>query len=138
MGVHGSWLAVDSVLTAAGLRERPGEARAPRSLPCSYSPAERNTGCGTAGGVGAVRSSGGGDAGESFSIGGVDDSKAVKECAARLVDELKVDPSVASRFARARQGDFSRAQPFLQADLAWRALKTPVLNPEPRPLNPEP
>lgn len=43
-----------------------------------------------------------------------------------LVEELQVDLSVALRFARARQGDFTKAKPFLQADLVWRAMKTPV------------
>jgi len=54
-------------------------------------------------------------------------SSAVETCAAALVAELKVDPKVALRFARARQGNFSKAEPFLRADLAWRAQKTPVI-----------
>ncbi|KAJ1468269.1 CRAL-TRIO domain-containing protein [Baffinella frigidus] len=53
------------------------------------------------------------------------DSSAVKGCAAALVEELKVDPSVALRFARARKGDLKEASPFLRADLAWRAQKRP-------------
>ena len=56
----------------------------------------------------------------------VADSTAVTACAARLVEELKVDPSIALRFARARQGDFKKAAPFLRADLAWREMKLPV------------
>ncbi|KAJ1477845.1 hypothetical protein T484DRAFT_2023605 [Baffinella frigidus] len=48
-----------------------------------------------------------------------------EECAAALVEEFKVDPSVALRFARVRQGDFSKAQRFLRADLAWREEKRP-------------
>ena len=132
--------------TAADLRERPDDARAPRGLPCSSSPItpERNTGCGTAGGAGAVRS-GGDDAVEDetmqfsirepiavstsspFSIGAVVDSKEVKECASRLVDELKVDLRVARRFARAREGDFSEAKEMLEDDLAWRAKMIPVM-----------
>jgi len=38
-----------------------------------------------------------------------------------------VEHIVGLRFARARQGDFSQAKRFLQADLAWRAQKTPVM-----------
>jgi hypothetical protein len=76
--------------------------------------------------VGAVRSSGEGGADEPVSIDAVDDNIAIKGCAAALVEELQVEPSVALRFARARKGDFRRAKPFLQADLAWRAQKTPV------------
>ena len=87
-----------------------------------------NDGCGRAGGVG-VECSGGGGADELVTIGTVDDSAAVKGCAAMLVDELQVDPRAALRFARARQGDFRKAKPFLQADLAWRAHKTPVMPP---------
>jgi hypothetical protein len=56
----------------------------------------------------------------------VDDSASVKACAARLVEELHEEPSVALRFARARQGNFSKAKPFLEADLVWRAQKTSV------------
>jgi hypothetical protein len=86
-------------------------------LPCSPLTSERNAGCGTAGGWGAD---------EPVTIGAVDDSTAVKECAARLVDELQVDPGIALRFARVRKGDFKKAKLLLQADLAWRAQKIPV------------
>jgi hypothetical protein len=53
------------------------------------------------------------------------DSTAVTECAAALVEELNVDPSVALRFSRARQGDVRQAKPFLAADLAWREKHQP-------------
>ena len=62
--------------------------------------------------------------------GVVADSTAVTECAARLVKELQVDPSIALRFARSRQGDFKKAAPFLRADLAWREEKLPVTQSE--------
>ena len=55
----------------------------------------------------------------------VADSTAVTGCASALAEELKVDPSVALRFARARQGDLSKAKPFLRADLEWREKKHP-------------
>ncbi|KAJ1467363.1 hypothetical protein T484DRAFT_1859033 [Baffinella frigidus] len=55
------------------------------------------------------------------------DSTAVTACAAALVEELKVERSVALRFARARQGDFSKAKPFLQKDLEWREKMHPEL-----------
>ena len=58
-------------------------------------------------------------------MGAVADSTVVTECAAALVDALKVDPSVALRFARARQGNLSKAKPFLEADIAWREKKRP-------------
>ena len=77
--------------------------------------------------MGAVRSSGGGDADQAFGIGAVDDSKEMQQCAARLVDELKVDRGVAERFARARQGEFKEAKLLLEEDLVWRAQKTPVM-----------
>ena len=92
-----------------------------------------------AGGMGAVCSRGGGDAAEPVSNDAdarkhshsstevLSASTAVEECAAALVEELKVEPSVALRFARARQGDFRKAEPFLRADLAWRAQKTPAM-----------
>ena len=106
---------------------------------------ERNAACGTAGEMGAVCSRGGGDAVQPFSamadstavetkagdqkgsIGAAAPSSAVEICAAALVEELKVNPKVALRFARARNGNFSKAAPFLRADLAWRAQKTPVI-----------
>jgi len=53
-------------------------------------------------------------------MGAKADSTAVTGCAAALVQELEVKQSVALRFARARQGDLSKAKPFLRADLAWR------------------
>ena len=64
---------------------------------------------------------------EKVSIGATAGSSAVEICAAALVEELKVDRKVALRFARARQGNFNKAEPFLRADLAWRAQKTPAL-----------
>ena len=75
--------------------------------------------------MGAV-CSGEGGADELVFSGAVDDSTAIRGCAAKLVDEFQVDPRAALRFARARQGDFSKAKPLLQADLAWRAHKTPA------------
>ena len=73
--------------------------------------------------MGAKRSSGGSGPDKPVSV---DASIAIKACAAALLEEFQVEPSVALRFARAWEGEFRQAKPDLQEHLAWRAQKTPV------------
>lgn len=51
----------------------------------------------------------------------------MRKCAASLEADFEVSRSIALRFARARQGDLSKARQFLKADLEWRAEKRPEL-----------
>jgi len=52
-------------------------------------------------------------------------AKLEAETAAALVTKLKVDPAVALRFSRARQGNLAKAEAFLAADLKWREETKP-------------